>query len=85
MVIVVFLLAFAVPVLLLYAIHSRPWYLHALAVAVALALGFVQPPPEWKGVAFDLAFGATIAFLLVWGIGGLVTIHYGHHHKEKHA
>jgi hypothetical protein len=82
MVIVVYLLSFALAVLLLYAIHSRPWYLHALAVAAALALGFVQPPPEWKGIAYDLAFGATITFLLVWGLGGLVTIH---HHREKHA
>ena len=85
MVIVVFLLAVTIPVLLLYAIHSRPWYLHALAVVAALALGFVQPPESWKGVAYDLAFGGVITFLFVWGLGGLITIHYGHHHRGKYA
>jgi hypothetical protein len=83
MVIAVFLLAFSLPLLLLYFIHARPWYLHALAVAAALALGFVQPPEAWKGVAFDLAFGGVITFLLVWGIGGLATRR--HQHREKHA
>jgi peptidoglycan/LPS O-acetylase OafA/YrhL len=83
MVIAVYLLAFALPLFLLYAIHSRPWYLHALAVVAALAIGFVSPPEEWKGITFDLAFGGTITFLLVWGIGGLLTVH--RHHREKHA
>ena len=82
MAIVVYLLSFALAVLLLYAIHSRPWYLHAMAVAAALVLGFVQPPPEWKGIAYDLAFGGLITFLLVWGVGGLITIRP---HREKHA
>ncbi len=85
MVIVLFLLAFAIPVLLLYAIHSRPWCLHGLAVVAALALGFVQPPEQWRGVVLDLAFGGAIAFLLIWGIGGLLTLRYDHHHREKHA
>jgi hypothetical protein len=83
MVTAVFLLAFALPLCLLYVIHARPWYLHALAVVVALALGFVQPPEAWKGATFDLALAGTITFLLVWGIGGLLTVRRGH--REKHA
>ena len=83
MVIAVYLLSFALPLCLLYTIHSRPWYLHALAVAAALAIGFVSPPEEWRGKAFDLACGGVITFLLVWGIGGLLPIR--RHHREKHA
>jgi hypothetical protein len=83
MVIVVYLLAFALPIYLLYAIHARPWYLHGLAVVAALALGLVEMPERWKGVTFDLAFGGVIVFLLVWGLGGLFPIH--RHHHEKHA
>ena len=83
MVTAVFLLAFALPLFLLYVIHARPWYLHALAVVGALALGLVQPPEAWKGATFDLAFGGTITSLLVWGIGGLLTVRRGH--REKHA
>ena len=85
MVIAVYLVAFAIPVLLLCIVHSRPWYLHGLAVAAAVALGFVQPPDEWRGIAYDLAFGGVITFLLVWGLGGLLTLRHAHHHREKHA
>jgi hypothetical protein len=83
MVILVYSVAFALPIYLLYAIHSRPWYLHGLAIVAALVLGIVEMPPEWKGVAFDLAFGGVIVFLLVWGLGGLYPAH--RHHHEKHA
>jgi len=34
-------------------------------------------------VKFDLMFGGVILFLLVWGVGGLLTLHT--HHREKHA
>jgi hypothetical protein len=83
MVVLVYLLAFALSVVLLITIHSRPWYLHILAILAALALGFMHIPEQWKGVKFDLMFGGVILFLLVWGVGGLLTLHI--HHHEKHA
>jgi hypothetical protein len=82
MVVLVYLLAFALSVVLLHAVHSRPWRLHVLAILAALALGFMHIPEQWKGVKFDLMFGGVILFLLVWGVGGLLTLHT---HREKHA
>jgi hypothetical protein len=83
MVFVVYLLSFSLALFLLWAFRSRHWYLHALAIAGALALGFVQIPEKWRGANFDIALGAVIVFLLAWGIGGLVTLHA--HRREKHA
>lgn len=83
MVILVYAIAFAVPIFLLYLIHARPWYLHGLAVVAALVLGMIQVPEQWKSPSFDLAFGGVIVFLLVWGLGGMFPIH--RHHHEKHA
>jgi hypothetical protein len=78
-----FLLAFGIPVYLLYHFHSQSWFWHVLAIVAALSLGFVQTPPEWKSKTFDLLFGSTFVFLLVWGVGGLLPVF--HHHHEKHA
>jgi hypothetical protein len=75
-----FLLAFGIAVYLLYRFHSHSWFWHALAIAAALSLGFVQTPPEWKTKTFDLLFGSAFVFLLVWGIGGLLPINRHHHH-----
>lgn len=82
MVFAVYLLSFLIAVALLFTIHSRPWYLHVLAIGAALALGFWQRPPEWNSTQFDMAFGAVIIFLLSWGIGGLLTLRF---HHAKHA
>jgi hypothetical protein len=83
MVLLVYLLAFALSLGLLIVIHSRPWYLHVLAILAALALGCMQIPEQWSGMKVDLMFGCVILFLLVWGVGGILTLHT--HHHEKHA
>lgn len=83
MVILVFTIAFAIPIVLLYLIHARPWYLHGLAVAAALALGMLEVPENWKSPTLDLAMGGTIVLLLVWGLGGIFPAH--RRHTEKHA
>ena len=85
MVLLVYAVAFAIPVVLLYFFRSAPWIIHLLSVAAAVALGFAQIPDQWKGRTFDMAFGGFILFLLVWGIGGLLPPVRHHHHYEKHA
>jgi hypothetical protein len=82
LVLLVYLLAFASPVYLLYQFHSRAWYWHALAILAALGLGSVQRPAQWNTPTVDLALGAVFLFLIVWGLGGLVASHTRH---EKHA
>jgi len=79
---VIYLIAIAIPVLLLYHFHSAAWYWHVLAIVAALALGFVPTPAELKTTTFDLLFGSVFIFLMVWGIGGLIVFHP---HHEKHA
>jgi hypothetical protein len=83
MAILVFLLAFAIPVYLLYRFGSHSWIWHTLALAAALGLGFLPTPPEWKTKTFDLLFGSVFMFLLVWGIGGLLPV--VRHHRARHA
>jgi hypothetical protein len=80
--VLVYLLAFAIPAYLLYQFHSRAWYWHVLAILAALGFGFVQTPPEWKSPTSDLLIGGVFLFLLVWGLGGLLTTRP---HHEKHA
>ncbi len=83
--VLVYLLAFAIPVYLLYLFFSKAWYWHVLAILAASALGLVPTPPEWKTAGFDLAFGFVIVALLVWGIGGLAAYRTHRTHWEKHA
>jgi len=80
--VLVYALAFGVPVYLLYRHHAGPWYLHALSLLAALAMGFVTTPESWKSPAFDIVFGAVFVFLAVWGIGGLF---FSGSHHAKHA
>jgi hypothetical protein len=83
MAILIYLLAFGLPVYLLYRFDSHSWIWHAFAIAAALVLGFVPTPPEWKTKTFDLLFGSVFVFLLVWGVGGLLPV--GRHHHARHA
>ena len=80
--VLVYVIAFAVPLFLLYRFHAAHWLLHVLALLAALAMGFVQTPPDWKSPTFDLCFGAVFVFLVTWGLGGLVAFH---HRRERHA
>ena len=83
--VLLYLLAIAVPVFLLWRYRSQSWYWHLLAIAAAVGLGFVPTPPAWKTEGFDLAFGFAFILLLVWGIGGLVVFRPRRPHREKHA
>ncbi len=83
--VLVYLLAIAVPLYLLYRLGSQAWYWHALSIAAALALGIVPTPPEWKSAGVDLLFGFALTFLLLWGVGGLVVFRPHIHAHEKHA
>ena len=83
--ILVYLLAIAAPMYLLYSSGSQAWYWHVLSIAAALALGLVPTPPGWKNSAVDLVFGFALTFLLLWGAGGLVVYRPHTHTREKHA
>lgn len=83
--VLVYLLAFGLPIWLLYHFHSAPWYWHVLALLAAVAMGFFQTPPQWQSQAFDLAFGAVFILLATWGIGGLLAFRWHGPHHEKHA
>jgi hypothetical protein len=89
LVVLIYLVALAFPVYLLWHFRAQAWYWHMLSVAAALALGFVPTPPGWKMPAFDLVFGFSFIFLMVWGIGGLVLFpsreDHGHHERRHHV
>lgn len=80
--ILVYVLAFGIPVYLLRHFHSQAWYWHVLSVAAALGIGMIPAPPSWQTVGADLAFGFACVGLLVWGIGGLLP---SLPRREKHA
>ena len=84
LVVLIYLAALVLPVFLLYHFHGQGWYWHVLAVAVALALGFVPTPETWKTPVFDIVFGFSFIFLVVWGMGGLVMFPHHHDHGQRH-
>lgn len=80
--VLIYLLALAIPVGLLFRYGSQHWFLHILAITAGLGLGFMPTPVELKGIATDLAMGFAFLFLMVWGIGGLVVYRP---HLHRHA
>jgi hypothetical protein len=80
--VLVYLLAMAIPICLLYRFHSQAWYWHVLAVIAALALGFMPTPAGLKTAGFDLLLGFAFIVLMIWGAGGLILFRPRH---EKHA
>jgi hypothetical protein len=80
--VLVYLLAMAIPIYLLYRFHSQAWYWHVLAVIAALALGFMPTPAGLKTAGFDLLLGFAFIVLMIWGAGGLILLRP---HHEKHA
>ncbi|HEX9373381.1 MAG TPA: hypothetical protein VF897_20375 [Roseiflexaceae bacterium] len=85
LVVPIYLAALGLPVFLLYRFQACAWYWHLFGTAAALGIGFLPTPPEWKTPLFDMAFGLTFIFLMVWGVGGLM-LAPGHHrgHRETH-
>ena len=84
--VLIYLVALAFPVYLLWHFRAKAWYRHMLSIVAALALGFVLTPATWKTQTFDLVFGFGFIFLMVWGIGGLVLFpsHQDHSHHQRH-
>jgi hypothetical protein len=80
--VLVYLVAFGVPVLLIWRFHPQAWYWHAVALLGALGMGFFEAPEKWHTATFDILFGAVFICLLVWGIGGLVAFR---RHRERHV
>ena len=66
----------------LYLFHSRRWYWHAAAVGIALAIGLKPIPPEWNKPEIDVAIGAMLVFLVLWGVfAPLFRDHHTGYHK----
>lgn len=83
--ILVYLVAAAVPVWLLYHFGSEAWYWHLLALGGAVLLGFLPLPVQLSSIGYDLAIGFVFVFLLIWGVGGLLSIRARRLHRERHA
>ena len=83
--ILVYLAAIGIPVWLLYRYGSQSWYWHCAAIAVSIGLGLLPPSGRFQGPVFDLMFGATFIFLVIWGAGGIVFLNSRAHHNGHHA
>ncbi|HUB31909.1 MAG TPA: hypothetical protein VMA31_02735 [Bryobacteraceae bacterium] len=83
--VLLYLVAIGIPVFLLHRFHAQSWFWHVLAVAAAIAVGFLPTPPSWKTEMWDLGFGFAFLLLLVWGVGGLIVLRPHRHRHEKHA
>ena len=79
---VTYLAAVILPIWLLYRFHSRSWYWHLLAVAVALTIGLMPSTSLLLTTAGTFLYGFVFFFLMVWGIGGLAPLRW---HRKKLA
>lgn len=71
-VVLVYGLAVATALVLLYFFHARSWYWHALSLVLAIVAGLTPMPATWQSARADLLFGFLFLFLFSWGIGGPV-------------
>jgi hypothetical protein len=78
---VVFVMAIALPVILLWRFGAAAWPWHVLAAIAALAIGFSPGNALLNTVPGTFLYGFAIGFLMVWGIGGL----FVHRGGEKRA
>lgn len=65
--------AFVLAVAVLYFGRAKAWYLHALSVLVAVAIGlapraYIPLPAWWNENAVYLTVGFLFVFLLFWGL-----------------
>ena len=67
----VYALASAAAIFLLWRFSHVSWYWHGLAVVTAVALGFMPPMRGAGTPVYDMAIGTLFLLLLVWGIGEL--------------
>jgi hypothetical protein len=80
--ILLYVVAMALPIYLLYRFHSQAWYWHALAAIVGLGVGLLPGTALLQTTVGTLLYGVVFIFLMIWGIGGLIL--YRPHH-QKHA
>ncbi len=80
--ILLYVVAMAVPIYLLYRFRSQAWYWHALATIVGLGVGLMPGTALLQTTVGTLVYGVAFIFLMIWGIGGLIL--YRPHH-QKHA
>jgi hypothetical protein len=71
-----FAAAIGIPILLLWFFGRQAWFLHVLAVAVALAIGFAPPTPVLNAMNGGMPvgtfiYGFVVGIFMIWGIGGL--------------
>ncbi len=71
-----FAAAILLPILLLWFFGRRAWFLHALALGLALAIGFAPPTPVLNAMSGGtpvgtFIYGFVVGVLMIWGIGGL--------------
>jgi hypothetical protein len=72
-------ISFALPVFLLYRFRSQSWYWHVLAVVVALVIGLMPGTLLVQTETGSLLYGFWFLFLMIWGIGGLVSYRWRRH------
>lgn len=70
------IVAIGIPIFFLCSFGRQAWYLHVLAVAIALAIGFAPPTPVLNAMSGGapvgtFIYGFAVGILLIWGIGGL--------------
>ncbi len=46
----------------------KAWYLHALSVVVAVAIGMAPTPTQFNKPVTSIIVGAPFVFLVVWGL-----------------
>ena len=65
----IYSLALAAAVYLLWRFSHVRWYWHVLAAAAALTIGFMPPLTAEATALYDMLIGTAFLLLIVWGIG----------------
>ena len=71
-----FAAAIGIPIFLLWFFGRQAWFLHVLALAAALAIGFAPPTPVLNTMSGGaplgtFIYGFVVAILFIWGVGGV--------------
>ena len=80
--------AIAVGLVLLWRFHSRSWYWHCASLVLAFVLAYIPYPRlNFAGSPVtDLSMGFLVLLSLIWGVGGLLQLGFGHPTgRHKHA
>lgn len=69
--------------ILLYFLRARHWYWHVTSVLLALVVGLIPLPEQWRSPTADLTIGGIFLFLFLWGV--LAPLFPKHHEQPRHA